>query len=159
MYGWWYLALRMKTRDLVIGLIFLVGIVTAILIIRGKAKVNSLPVPTVPIETPSTQQRLQSKFQNLVIPTGGDQIDFTDVTGGSAMGIATKNEIIADLPTLTKGENYQAYLADSSGKTVLLGNLTMEKGGWILDFDSSKYPGFTKIIVAQGITHILEGSF
>jgi len=149
----------MKTRDFVIGFIFLVGIVAAVLIIKGKAKVNSLPVPEVPAATPSIHQKLQNKFQNLVIPTGGDQIDLTDVTGGSSMGIATRNEIIADLPTLSNRQSYQAYLANTSGKTVLLGNLTMKKGGWILDFDSSKFPDYKKIIVAEGITHILEGSF
>ena len=149
----------MKMRNLVIGFIFLVGIVAAILIIKGKAKVNSLVVPTAPTVTPSIQQKLQSKFQNLIIPTGGDQIDLTDVSGGSSMGIATRNEIIADLPTLTKGQFYQAYLANTSGKTVLLGTLVNKKGGWILDYDSSKFPGYEKILILQGSTHILEGSF
>jgi hypothetical protein len=149
----------MKTRDLVIGFIFLVGIVAAILIIKGKAKVNNLPVPTVPTSTPSVQQKLQSKFQNLIIPNGGDQIDLTDVSGGPSMGIATRNEIIADLPDLTKGQFYQAYLANPSGKTVLLGTLSMKKGGWILDYDSSRFPGYNKVIIAQGLTRILEGSF
>jgi hypothetical protein len=151
----------MKTRDLVIGFIFLVGIVAAILIIKGKAKVNSLPIPvaTPVASSPSIHQKLQSKFQNLVIPDGGDQIDLTDVTGGSAMGIATRNEIIADLPTLAKGQFYQGYLENSSGKTVLLGTLSMKKGGWILDYDSSRFPGYDKVVISQGSTHILEGSF
>ena len=35
----------------------------------------------------------------------------------------------------------------------------MAKGGWILDYSSSKYPGYNKIIVTQGTAHILEGSF
>jgi hypothetical protein len=149
----------MKTRNLVIGFIFLIGIVAAILIIKGKAKINSLPVPAVPVATPSIQQKLQSKFQNLVIPNSGDQVDLIDVSGGFSMGIATRNEIIADLPTLPKGQFYQGILENSSGKTVLLGNLRMEKGGWILDYDSSKFPGYNKIIVTQGVNHILEGSF
>ena len=149
----------MKTRDLIIGFIFLVGIVAAVLIIKGKAKVNSLPVPTVPTPTPSIQQKMRNKFQNLVIPAGGDQIDLTDVTGGSSMGIATRNEIIADLPSLSNRQSYQAYLANTSGKTVLLGTLVNKKGGWILDYDSSKFPGYNKVIITQRTTHILEGSF
>lgn len=146
----------MKTRNLVIGFIFLVGIIVAILIIKGKAKVNNLPIPT---STPSIQQKMKNKFQNLIIPDGGDQIDLNDVAGSGGMGIATRNEILADLPDLAKGQTYQGWLENSSGKTVLLGTLKMEKGGWILSFDSSNYPGFNKIIITQGNTHILEGSF
>jgi hypothetical protein len=149
----------MKTRDLVIGFIFLVGIVAAVLIIKGKAKVNSLPVPVTTPTPSSVQQKLQHKFQNLIIPNGSDQIDLNDVSNSGGMGIATRNEIIADLPDLTKGQSYQAYLANSSGKTVLLGILVNKKGGWILDYDSSKFPGYEKILILQGSTHILEGSF
>jgi hypothetical protein len=75
------------------------------------------------------------------------------------MGIATRSEILADLPGLNVGQKYQGYLENSSGKTVLLGTLKAEKGGWILNFDSAKYPEYNKVIVTQGTKHILEGSF
>ena len=78
---------------------------------------------------------------------------------GRGMGLATRNEILADLPTLPNGQSYQGWLENSSGKTVLLGTLKEAKGGWILNYNSSIYPGYNKIIVTVGVKHILEGSF
>jgi hypothetical protein len=66
---------------------------------------------------------------------------------------------LADLPTLPNGQFYQGWLGNSSGKTVLLGTLKMAKGGWILNYNSSVYPGYNKVIVTVGGKHILEGSF
>jgi hypothetical protein len=105
------------------------------------------------------QEKIENKFRGLTIPQGTENIDLTNVSGGEGIGIATRNEIVADLPVLPKGEIYQGYLENPSGKTVLLGTLKMAKGGWILNYDSSKFPGYDKVIVAVGAKHILEGSF
>jgi hypothetical protein len=72
------------------------------------------------------------------------------------MGLATRNEILADLPS---GQSYQGWLENSNGKTVLLGTLKMAKGGWLLNYNSGAYPGYNKVIVTAGQKHILEGSF
>jgi hypothetical protein len=81
-----------------------------------------------------------------------------DVTGGVGMGIATRSEILADLPDPTNGQYYQVFL-EKDGKTVLLGRLEKAKGGWILNYNSAKFPGYNKVIITVGTTHILEGSF
>jgi hypothetical protein len=88
-----------------------------------------------------------------------EKIELKDVSGGSGIGIATRNEILADLSTLPNGQFYQGWLENSSGKTVLLGTLKLAKGGWILNYNSSVYPGYNKVIVTAGTKHILEGSF
>ena len=94
----------------------------------------------------------------MVIPTDAEKIELKDVSGGSGMGIATRNEILADLPTLPNGQFYQGWL-EKDGKTVLLGTLELAKGGWILNYNSSVYPGYNKVVVTVGEKHILEGSF
>ena len=146
----------MKGRNEFIAFIIMVAIIAGVLYVKNRNKSTPTVVPTAP---PSVQLQLQNKFNGLTVPTGAGSIELKDVSGGTGMGIATKTEILADLKSLSAGQSYQAYLADPSGKTVLLGTLKMSKGGWILDYDSSKFPGYNKIIVSQGNTHILEGSF
>lgn len=75
------------------------------------------------------------------------------------MGIATRTEVLADLPGLANGQFYQVRLQNINGKEVLLGNLRQAKGGWILEYNSVKFPGYNKVIVTLGTKHILEGSF
>jgi len=145
-----------RGRDVLTVFIVILVIVAAVLLVKNRAKIAQKVSPT---PTPSIQQQIKNKFSNLIIPQGEPNIDLKDVSGGAGMGIATKNEILADLPDLAKGQVYQGYLENSLGKIVLLGALKSEKGGWILNYDSSKYPGYNKIIVAVGTKHILEGSF
>lgn len=152
----WYFSLKVGLKNVLIGFIILVLIIAGVLFIFRKTKTSKVQLPTA---TPSIEQKIESKFKGLTIPTDSEKIDLKDVSGGEAMGIATKNEILADLPVLPKGQVYQAWLSNPSGKTVLLGTLKMEKGGWLLNYDSSKYPGYNKIVVTQGGKHILEGSF
>jgi len=151
----WYFSLRVKAKNIFIAFIVVVAIVAGALLIRNRTK----PTPVIaPSATPSIQQQLQNKFNGLVVPQSGESIELKDVSGGSSMGLATRNEILADLPTLPSGQFYQAWLANN-GQTVLLGTLRMAKGGWILNYDSSKYPGYNKVIVTVGQKQILEGSF
>jgi len=145
-----------RGRDVFAVFVVIVIIIAAVLVIRGRMKTAKL---TVPSATPSIQQQIQNKFNGLTIPQGQPSIDLKDVSGGSGMGIATRSEILADLPDLSRGQVYQGYLQNSSGKLVLLGDLKSEKGGWVLNYDSGKFPGYNKVIVAVGAKHILEGSF
>lgn len=146
----------MKAKNFFTGFFLLVVIITAVLLIDRKMKVSK---PVAPIATPSIQQKIESKFKGLTIPANVEQIELKDVTGGESMGIATRNEILADLPDLAKGQIYQAYLVNSFGKIVLLGSLRAAKGAWILEYNSGEFPGYNKVVIAQGATHILEGSF
>jgi hypothetical protein len=145
-----------KLRNILIGFIILVLIIVGVLFVSKKVKTVKTPVSPVP---PSIEQQVESKFNGLTIPMDSARIELKDVSGGRGMGIATRSEILADLPGLNVGQKYQGYLENSSGKTVLLGTLKAEKGGWILNFDSAKYPEYNKVIVTQGTKHILEGSF
>jgi hypothetical protein len=145
----------MRGKDILATFIVIVVIVAGILFIKNRAKIAQKINPTA---TPSIQQQIESKFKGLVIPGDQERIDLKDVSGGSGIGIATRNEILADLPTLPSGQFYQGWLGNG-GKTVLLGTLKTAKGGWILNYNSSLYPGYNKVIVTVGGKHILEGSF
>jgi hypothetical protein len=146
----------MKTRDVVIGFIFLVVLIAGILWIfrtRG-SKTSNLPLPT-----PNISERIKNAFPNLNIPDGVERANLSDVTGGDSIGVATRTEVVANLPELTSGKFYQVMLEDSSGKSVKLGNMRIAKSGYILEYNSANFPGFNKVIVVQGSTRILEGSF
>ncbi|MCX6704055.1 MAG: hypothetical protein NTZ07_01270 [Candidatus Woesebacteria bacterium] len=145
----------MRAKDILAAFIVIVVVVAGILVIKNRAKIAQKVSPTA---SPSIQQQIESKFKGLVIPGDQEKIELKDVSGGLGMGIATRNEILADLPTLPNGQFYQGRL-EKDGKTVLLGTLKMAKGGWILNYNSSVYPGYNKVIVTVGEKHILEGSF
>jgi hypothetical protein len=144
-----------RTKDILAAFIVIVVVVAGILVIKNRAKIAQKVSPTA---SPSIQQQIESKFNGLVIPADAEKIELKDVSGGSGMGIATRNEILADLPALPSGKFYQGWL-ENNGKTVLLGTLKMAKGGWILNYNSGAFPGYNKVIVTVGEKHILEGSF
>ena len=133
----------------------MVIIVAGVLWISKKAKTVKSPVSS---PTPSIEQQIETKFKGLVIPDDSEKIELKDVSGGSGIGIATKSEILADLPDLANGKFYQVWLSKDS-KNILLGHLTKAKGGYLLNYDLTKFPGYNKVIVTSGSTHILEGSF
>ena len=145
----------MRAKNIFAAFIVVVAVVAGVLLIKNRAKVSQKPSPT---PTPSIQQQILNKFNGLVVPQDQESIELKDVSGGSGMGLATRSEILADLPSLPNGEAYQAWL-ENNGKTVLLGTFKLAKGGWILSYNSSAYPGYDKVIVAVGTKHILEGSF
>ena len=145
----------MRGRNIFIAFIVVVAIVAVVLLIKNR---KATPV-LAPSASPSIQAQIENKFKGLAIPQDQEKIELKDVSGGAGMGLATRNEILADLPALSNGKVYQGYLENSSGKTVLLGTLEEAKGGWILNYNSSIYPGYNKVIVTQENTRILEGSF
>ena len=145
----------MRGKDILVTFIVIVVIVAGVLVIKSRAKIVQKVSPTA---TPSIQQQIENKFSGLVIPQDQEKVELKNVSGGVGMGIATRNEILADLPTLPNGQFYQGWL-EKDGRTVLLGTLKMAKGGWILNYNSSVYPGYNKVIVTAGGKHILEGSF
>lgn len=146
----------MKSRDFIIGFIVLVILVAGVLWFY---KYRNVSTSNLPIETPNIVSKINTAFPNLTIPEGVERIELKDVTGGQNIGVATRSEIVANLPDLANGKFYQAWLENSEGKTLLLGNLKTSKSGWILSYTASKYPGYNKVIVKQGDMRILEGSF
>ena len=145
----------MKGKDILVAFIVLVIIVAGILILNKKPKVTKVSLPS---PTPSIQQQIQDKFAGLSIPQNTEQTELKDVSGGSGMGLATRSEILADLPTPPAGQSYQAWIGNGQ-RLILLGKLEMAKGGYILDYNSAKYAGYNGIVITLGGKHILEGSF
>lgn len=146
----------MKTRDIIIGFIFLVILVAGVLLVyRARNKKNT----NLPLPTPNIVEQIKNAFPNLTIPDGVERANLRDVTGGNSIGITTRTEVVANLPEAPIGQNYQVLLENSQGKTVNMGNMRISKVGYILEYNSSKYQGYNKVIVILGNTHILEGSF
>ncbi|MFA6519188.1 MAG: hypothetical protein WCV93_06115 [Candidatus Shapirobacteria bacterium] len=122
-----------------------------------KIRKNSPPI-NIPSGTPSIEEQIKEKFKGLEIPVDAEKVELKNVSEEPGMGIATRNEVLADLPTLKEGENYQVLISNGS-KTILLGTMRQAKGGYLLEYDSSKYSGYNQIIIVKGSVHILEGSF
>ncbi len=148
--------MQAKNRDVVIGLSVLVVLITAAFLIKNSLNKKAL---IVAMPTPSIEQKLEKNFPGLTIPDDVEKVELKDVSGGEAFGVATKSEILANLPDLQNGQVYKGWLENSEGKTVLLGNFRVAKAGWILEYKASDYPGYNKIIVTLGDKHLLEGSF
>lgn len=143
----------MKNRDVVIGFIFLVILIAGVLwIFRAKKASTNIPLPT-----PNIIQEVSNTFPN--IPDGVEKANLADVTGGNSLGVATRTEVVANLPELSSGKYYQVLLENSSGKSINIGSMRISKSGYIVQYNSANYPGFNKVIVISGTTHILEGSF
>jgi hypothetical protein len=144
----------LKTRDIVVGFVFLVVLITGIMILFRIKKTNKSQTP---LPTPNIVEQIKSVFPN--IPEGIERANLKDVSGGSFVGVATKTEVVANLPELSNGEYYKVSLVDPSGKIIVLGNMVLSKSGYILKYDASKYPGYNKVIISGKSTTLLEGSF
>lgn len=127
-----------------------------LLIFQKKGSKNNLTTLQNPAIT--VDKNLEDTFPGLVIPDDSERIELKNVSGEEGMGIATKSEILADLPDLEVGKTYQVLLSNGQ-KTVVLGNLKKAKGGFLLEYDLSKYPNYNQILVVKGAKHVLEGSF
>lgn len=134
---------QMKRKDIVIGLIVLAALAGIIFWFR-KPK-DELRVP----EIPSAEERME-EFFNVEIPEDIEKAQLEDVTGGDALGIATRNDengvfvhvVLADLPDLEEGSFYEGWLirgkeGDDDFDYVSTGKMRLGKGGYLLEFESS----------------------
>lgn len=147
----------MNIKKLITIFVALIAAFALIVFLFFSLKRDKTPV-SLPLSTPSVEKRIEEKFNGLIIPEDVEKIELKNVSGGEGVGIATRSEILADLPPLEKGESYQAFLGNGS-KTVLLGVMRQAKGGYIIEYNSSRYPGYNQIIINKGSVRILEGSF
>jgi len=150
---------NIQKRDVLVGLVIAASLVVAILLLVKPAKKTLISIPT-----PNPSERVENRF-NIDIPENVEKTDLVDVSGGTGGGIATRSEILADLPDPEKGKVYQAWL-EKDGKLVSLGQLRMAKGGWLTEYGAANFPGYNKIIVSLESkfdsileTKVLEGSF
>lgn len=145
----------MKGRDVLTGFIILVILIAGALLVKNiKNKKQVTPSPT-----PSIEQKVKETFNGLEIPSDTEKTELKDVTGGNGFGVATRTEILANLPQPPAGQYYQGKLENDAGNSVVLGSFRVAKGGYILEYNSSKYPGYNKVLVVLGGKAILEGSF
>ena len=159
----------MKKKDIVFGIITL-AVLAAVVYFVKTPKNNKLKVTEVP--TPSIKERIEGVF-NVRIPEDVDKAELRDVGGGDASGIATRKTdngvfvltILADLDDPEDGF-YQGWLKKGEEK-VKVGSLRQAKGGYILEYSSSKgLEDYNTVVVSlekdndQEIGKvILEGSF
>jgi hypothetical protein len=147
----------MYVKRVLVAFLVLVVLTIGILLLL-KNKKNNKPTLSLPETNISVEEQIKDKFPSLKIPSDMEKIELKSVSGGEGMGIATRSEIVADLPDLLQGENYQVFLSNGI-KTVLLGNMVYVKGGYLINYDSLKYPGYNQIVITKNAKHILEGSF
>lgn len=144
----------MKFRDIVIGAIVLGLLVGGALWIRN----SRLNKQALTVTTPSIEEKIGETFNGLTIPEGVEKAELKDVSGGNGFGIATRTEVLADLPDPDRGEFYQAWIEKGDQK-ILLGKMRVAKGGYLIEYDGARYPGYDKVVVTLGEKRILEGSF
>jgi hypothetical protein len=104
----------MKTRDIVIGFVFLVVLIAGVLWIY---RIKNKTTVSTPLPTPNTSQQVKNAFPSLNIPSGVEVANLHNVSGGSAIGVATRTEIVANLPESSNGQKYQVLLENSKGET------------------------------------------
>lgn len=164
----------MNKRDVVIGLIVIFVIIGLVYWIRRpKApKLTATPIPSV-------ENKIEDSFK-ITIPDDVDRANLKDVSGGNGSGIATRkytngnftHTVLADLPDPEVGTFYEGWLVrgksgDFDFSFFSTGKMRIAKGGYILDYNSTKdYSDFKGVIITSEKVddkspekHILEGSF
>ncbi|QQG41813.1 MAG: hypothetical protein HYV90_00670 [Candidatus Woesebacteria bacterium] len=161
----------MKTRDIIVGFLVLVVLITGVLLFKNSKKNDVLNLPS---STPSIFQRITEKFGGITIPSNADRADLVSVMESGGIGEAirvfenSKFEltVLADLPEPTTGYFYQAWMGNGT-TFISLGKLNLAKGGYLIDFSSAKnYSNYKEIVVTLEKTFdqkqeesVLEGSF
>lgn len=120
------------------------------------------------------------KAFNVVIPDNAETAKLVAVTGGSGSAVATRlfennsftHVVLADLPDPEINTFYQGWLArgiagEPNFEIVSTGEMSMVKGGYLLEFTSStNYSDYSKVIITKETTrdtlpevYVLEGNF
>lgn len=162
-------------------LLILVGSIGLFFFLRSR----SLPPSEVPPQ-PESQFKIEDLEKDLEsstrreIPEDVEKTSLKDVSGGSAIGIATRkfsesqfvHTISADLADLDPATFYEGWLVrgkqgDSDFSFFSTGRLRQVKDGWLLEYEDSKdFPDYKGVVVTlekvddrKPEKHILEGSF
>jgi hypothetical protein len=149
-------------RDILIGFVIIALIIIGVVFYKRNkvAKTNLTPTPA----QITFEKELEDSFK-YDIPDNASSIELKDISGGNGRGIATEKEILADIEDPASGYFYQGWL-ENNGVFISLGRLQMAKGGWLLEYDKSKYEEYKKLIISlEKINNstiekrILEGTF
>ncbi|HCR35925.1 hypothetical protein A2130_00165 [Candidatus Woesebacteria bacterium GWC2_33_12] len=151
-------------KDILVGLVIVVVVVLGVLLFKKlkTAKVLSTPVP----QEISFKNDIEDSFK-FDIPDNVKTTELKDVSGSNGRGIATSTEVLADIEDPVTGYFYEAWLQGSNNQDLIsLGKLRIAKGGWLLEYEGSKYPEYKKIIISLEKVfdsnlekRILEGTF
>lgn len=139
----------MNIRNIFLVFITIVALVFAAFWVRSIKNIKSIKNTVSPSATPSISDQINKTF-NFQIPLNVEKAELKDINGGSGIGIATRDTVLADLPEIGANKSYQVFV---DGK--FLGNMRIAKGGWIFD---GKING-KKVEIKIDDTTILEGSF
>lgn len=161
-------------RNIVIGLAA-IAIIAGIVYWYQKTRTPELPFAP----EPTFQETFENKF-NVQIPDDVEKAELSDVSGGDGSGLATRkyeggifsHNVLADLADPDAGYFYEGWLVrgksgDSDFAYISTGRLNLAKGGYILEYQSSKdYSDYEGVVVTLEKVndktpekHILEGSF
>lgn len=138
---------------------------------RGRQPQDSISNDTDAQEVESRANDFLSQ-SGYSLPENATRANLSDPTGSGSTGIATRDDnqnysIIASLPNIESGW-YQAWLTTSDGShPVSLGSLTLAKGGFLLETQSSLDPSsYTQIKITREQVRddnpeftVLEGHF
>src|SRR3972149_9609516 len=144
-------------KNVVIGLIVLAGLGALIYWAVRSGREEQLPA----LPTPSVEERLEDSFK-YQIPEGFEKAELRDVTGGTGSAIASRkyesgsfnHAVLADLPDPESGSFYEGWLVrgkegDENFAYISTGIMSMAKGGYMLEFESSvDYSDYTGVVVS-----------
>lgn len=162
-------------RNVVIGLIALVIIAGIVYWYRRSQQASELPQAP----QPTFEETFEDRF-NIQVPEDVDKAELRDVSGGDGSGLATRkyeagkftHAVLADLSDPAAGYFYEGWLVrgkegDENFAYISTGRLTLAKGGYMLEFESSRdYSEYSGVVVTlervddkKPEKHILEGNF
>ncbi len=153
----------MKSRDAIIGFIFLVILIAGVLWIYRNRNQKSLALPT---STPTISQKVNNAFPGLKVPDGADRADLGSTGETEGVGVATRQKtnigssltVMANLPDPKPGV-YQAELSNGTAK-IMLGKLSLTKSGYLVNYTTIKdLSSYNKVTVTLNGSSVLEGSF
>lgn len=154
--------MNFNRKDVITGFIIIAVVVSGAYLYKKLKSPKALATPT-PVSV-SFKKELENSFK-FDIPDNVNTIELKDVSEGDGRGIATPTEILADIEDPSTGYFYQGWL-ENNDKLVSLGKLRLAKGGWLLEYDGTKYPEYKKLIISVEKIfdsnlekRILEGSF
>jgi len=153
----------MKSRDAVIGFVFVVILIAGVLWIF---KSKTAKTPNTPVATPSIEQEVNNAFPTLNVPAGTDRADLNSTSGNSGIGVATRQKM-GNSFSITVMANLQAPIRDSykaelsnGTSNIVLGSMNLTKSGYLVNFTSIQdLSSYNKVIVTLGGNSVLEGSF
>lgn len=163
-----------RVRNILFGVAAFAVVLVVIVFLLRRGRQPSIINVSTPLPTPISnyRQELQNNF-GITVPNSAISASLKDVSGGVQEGIAIYDKsngqfvytIIASLNEARPGYFYQGFLVrgkpgDNNFDMVSLGRLEIAKGGYIVNYTSSKdLLDHKDVWVVLGDKHILEGSF